>query len=131
MKSRKEALRTAKKLFSASFADGQLDLPTVKKVIDKLAESKPRGYMAVVDAYWRLVKLELERNRAVIESAIELDDATRDHVVADLKKKYGDQISPEFSVNPDLLGGMRIRVGSDVWDGSVRNRVARLSEKFN
>jgi F-type H+-transporting ATPase subunit delta len=48
-----------------------------------------------------------------------------------LKKKYGPQIQPEFSVDPGLLGGMKIRVGSDVWDGSVKNRLERLSEQFN
>ena len=52
-------------------------------------------------------------------------------LVADLKKKYGSQIAPEFSVNPELLGGMKIRVGSDVWDGSVKNRLERLGEQFN
>jgi len=29
-----------------------------------------------------------------------------------------------------LIGGMRIRVGSDVWDGSVKNRLERLNDKF-
>ncbi len=131
MKSRKEALRTAKKIFAASLVDGQLDLPAVKKVIDKLKESRPRGYIQVADAYWRLVKLEIERNRAIIQSAIPLDEKTKTQVVDDLKKKYGTQIAPEFSVIPELLGGMKIRVGSDVWDGSVKNRIERLSENFN
>lgn len=131
MKSRKEALRTAKKIFAASLVDGQLDLATVKKVIDKLTVSRPRGYVQVADAYWRLVKLEVERNRAVIQSAVELDETTKSEVLNDLKKKYGSQISSEFTVNPELLGGMKIRVGSDVWDGSVKNRLERLSENFN
>ncbi len=131
MKSRKEALRTAKKIFAASLTDGQLDLPTVRKVIAKLASSRPRGYIQVADAYWRLVKLEIEKNRAVIQSAVALDATTQKDVVNDLKKKCGPQIAPEFAVVPELLGGMKIRVGSDVWDGSVKNRLERLSENFN
>jgi F-type H+-transporting ATPase subunit delta len=131
MKSRKEALRTAKKIFGASWTNGQLDLSTVKKVIAKLSSERPRGYIQVADAYWRLVKLEIERNRAVVQSAVTLDKATQDEVVKDLKKKYGAQIVPEFTVNPELLGGMKIRVGSDVWDGSVKNRLERLTENFN
>jgi len=131
MKSRKEALRIAKKIFAASLVGGQLDLPTVKRVIDKLKETRPRGYVQVADAYWRLVKLEVERNRAIIQSAVPLDEKTKTQVVDDLKKKYGSQISPEFAVVPELLGGMRIRVGSDVWDGSVKNRIERLAENFN
>lgn len=131
MKSRKEALRTAKKIFAASMVGGRLDEGVVRKVVGKLASARPRGYQEVADAYWRLVRLEVERNRAVVQSAVALDDATKSRLEADLKKKYGPQISTEFTVVPELLGGMKIRVGSDVWDGSVKNRLERLSEKFN
>lgn len=131
MKSGKEAARTARKIFAASFVDGQLDESIVKTVLRRLTETKPRGYIPALNAYWRLVRLEIEKNRAVIESAVELDSATRSRVVADLEKKYGSQIQPEFAVNAALIGGMKIRVGSDVWDGSVQNRIQRLEEKFN
>ncbi len=131
MKSRKEALRIAKKIFAGCLEDGQLDESSVRKVVAKLSETKPRGYQEVADAFWRLVRLEVERNRAIVQSAVALDEPTKAALVADLKKKYGPQISPEFSVDPALLGGMKIRVGSDVWDGSVKNRLERLSEKFN
>jgi F-type H+-transporting ATPase subunit delta len=50
--------------------------------------------------------------------------------VANLKKKYGSDLTTDFVVNPQLLGGMRIRVGSDVWDGSVRNRLERLQQQL-
>jgi F-type H+-transporting ATPase subunit delta len=47
-----------------------------------------------------------------------------------LNKKYGKDLSTEFVVKPELLGGMRVRVGSDVWDGSVRNRLERLRQQL-
>jgi F-type H+-transporting ATPase subunit delta len=131
MKSRKEALRIAKKIFAASLKDGQLDESAVRKVVAKLSETRPRGFLEVADAYWRLVRLEVEKNRAIVQSAVALDEPTKTGLVADLKKKYGPQISTEFSVDPALLGGVKIRVGSDVWDGSVKNRLERLSEQFN
>jgi F-type H+-transporting ATPase subunit delta len=131
MKSRKEALRIAKKIFAASLKDGQLDESAVRKVVAKLSETRPRGFLEVAEAYWRLVRLEVEKNRAIVQSAVALDEPTRTGLVADLKKKYGPQISTEFSVDPALLGGVKIRVGSDVWDGSVKNRLERLSEQFN
>ena len=131
MKSGKELKRTAKKLFQVSFVDGVLDPKVVQTVVRKLADSKPRGYLQVVTAYWRLVRLEVERNSALVESAIELDAPTRSQVEADLKKKYGDQVVTEYAINPGLLGGIRIKIGSDVWDGSVKNRIQRLEEKFN
>ena len=131
MKSRKEALRAAKKIFAASMVGGRLDEAVVRKVVAKLAETRPRGYQQVAEAYGRLVRLEVERNRAVVQSAVALDEAAKAGLVAELRKKYGPQIEPDFAVVPELLGGMRIRVGSDVWDGSVKNRLERLGETFN
>ena len=109
---------------------GAIDVAVVRKVIAKLNERKPRGFLQVIGAYWRLIRLEMEKNRAVIESAVELSPDMQKKVVADLEKKYGNQISTEFAINESLIGGMKIRVGSDVWDGSVANRVERLSDKF-
>jgi len=50
--------------------------------------------------------------------------------VTDLKAKYGSDLATDFKINPDLLGGLRIKIGSDVWDGSVRNRLTRLGEEL-
>jgi F-type H+-transporting ATPase subunit delta len=131
MKSGKEAARIAKKLFTASVVDGKVDASAVRTIVKKLADEKPRGYLNLINAYMRLIRLEVERNSAVVESASELEASVKDSVIADLKKKYGDQVEAEFALNPDLIGGMRIRVGSDVWDGSVKNRLDRLNDKFN
>jgi len=131
MKSSKESTRIARQLFKASVNEAGIDESVVRIIMGKLKNEKPRGYLQVLEKYFDLLRLEVERNRAVIESAVELDEPTRDRVVSDLRKKYGDRIEPEFTTDGSLLGGMRIRVGSDVWDGSVRNRIERLSEKFN
>ena len=131
MKSGKEITRVAKKLFEASLVDGKLDTAAVKKIVAKLAYEKPRGYLSLIKRYVRLVRLEVESKRVVIQSATELEPSVKSEVIADLSKKYGDQIEAEYVIDPDLLGGMRIRVGSDVWDGSVKNRLERLSSKFN
>lgn len=130
MKSNKEAKRTAKKLLEAVTASGKVDLQLVRGIVNRLATTKPRGYLAVINSLWRLVKLEVEKNQALVESAVALDAAMQQTVIADLQAKYGNQIEATFSVNPELIGGMRIRVGSDVWDGSVKNRIERLSNKF-
>lgn len=129
MKASKDAQRIARKLLKATVSDGQVDGGTVRTVLRKLGGDKPRGYLGVINAYGHLVRLELEKSHAVVESAAALDAAMEREVEADLKRKYGDQITTEFKSNPDLLGGMRVRVGSDVWDGSVKNRLDRLREK--
>ena len=129
MKASKDAQRIARQLLKATVSSGQVDGETVKAVLTKLVADKPRGYLGVINAYAHLVRLELEKSHATIESAAPLGAAMEADVESDLKKKYGDQITAEFKNNPELLGGMRVRVGSDVWDGSVKNRLERLREK--
>jgi len=51
-------------------------------------------------------------------------------IVDRLKKKYGSDLTSEFVVDPELLGGVRVRVGSDVWDGTLRNRLERLQQQL-
>lgn len=131
MKIGKEAQRTARKLLEASMADGKVDLNIVKTIISKLSTSKPRGYLSIVNAFWRLVKLEVAKSQAFVESAVPLDAAMQQKVVADLRAKYGDQVEASFATNPSLIGGMRIKIGSDVWDGSVKDRIERLQNKFS
>ncbi len=80
--------------------------------------------------YRRLLRLELDKRSATVETASEVDPGIRSEIVANLKSKYGNDISTEFQTDPTLLGGMRVRVGSDVWDGSVRNRLQRLQQEL-
>ena len=129
MKASKEAQRIARQLLKATVSSGQVDDGTVRTVLTKLAKDKPRGYQGVINAYTHLIRLELEKSRAVIESATSLGATMEAEVEADLKKKYGGEVTTEFKSNPELLGGMRVRVGSDVWDGSVKNRLERLRDK--
>lgn len=130
MKIGKDDLRTARKLLEVCTASGKLDLNLARGIINRLSSTKPRGYLSAINAFWRLVKLEAAKNQAIVESAVALDAGNQQKVLADLKAKYGDQVEASFVINPELIGGMRIKVGSDVWDGSVKNRIERLEDKF-
>ena len=95
-----------------------------------LIKQKPRHYIKVLEDYKRLLRLEVEKRTATIETATEMAPAAGAQIVANLKAKYGNDLTARFVVNKDLLGGMRIRVGSDVWDSSVRNRLHRLQQQL-
>jgi F-type H+-transporting ATPase subunit delta len=95
-----------------------------------LSEKKPRHYIKVLESYKRLLRLEVEKRSATIETASELALDSGAEIVANLKRKYGSDLAARFVVNKELLGGMRIRVGSDVWDSSVRNRLYRLQQQL-
>ena len=130
MKLNKEIRQLSRKMLQASFTDGQLDAGRITSLVDSVIAEKPRNYVDVLKNYKRLLRLEVEKRRATIETASEVDPAIRSDIIANLKTKFGNDLSPEFRVDPQLLGGMRIRVGSDVWDSSVRNRLERLQHEL-
>jgi F-type H+-transporting ATPase subunit delta len=130
MKITKEIRQLSRALLRASFTDGQLDQGKIGSLVDSLIARKPRNYVHVLENYARLLRLEVEKRRARIESATELSPDVKEPIIKNLKRKYGQDLMPEFSVNPELLGGMKIRVGSDVWDGTVRNRLERLQQQL-
>jgi F-type H+-transporting ATPase subunit delta len=130
MKLNKEIRQRSRKMLQASFTDGQLDPGRIASLVDSVIAEKSRNYIDVLKNYKRLLRLEVEKRHATIETASEVDPAIRSGIVANLKSKYGGDLASDFHVDPQLLGGMRIRVGSDVWDGSVRNRLERLQHEL-
>jgi F-type H+-transporting ATPase subunit delta len=130
MKINKEIRQRSRELLRESFTDGQLDRGKIASRVDALVAEKPRHYLAVLEHFKRLLRLEVEKRHARIESAGQLSPQVSSKVASNLKRKYGDDLTTEFVVKPELLGGMRVRVGSDVWDGTVRNRLQRLQQQL-
>ena len=128
MKISKQARREAKDLFRAAQVNGVLDENKARRIIDEVLAAKPRSYVAILSHFQRLVKLDIDRRSARIESVIALDDAEQNTVKSALTKRYGAGLSFTFAQNPALIGGMRIKVGSDVYDGSIQSRLAQLQE---
>ncbi len=130
MKVSKVSTATARRIFRLCQNESGLDEAKLSLAVKRIAEGKPRGYRGILIALKRLVRLELDRRHVVVQSAAELDPATRERVAAGLRTKYGNSLTFEYKVDPALLGGLRVRVGSDVWDGTVKGRLDRLAQAF-
>jgi len=130
MRTSKQARRDAKQLFRGCCVDGLLDEGRAREVVRRLLEERPRGYLAVLSHFQRLVKLDIERRTATVESAVPLPSALREDLKASLERVGGRGPSIAFAENPALIGGLRIKVGCDVYDGSIRTRLTRLAESF-
>lgn len=130
MKISKEARRTSRQLFRACFADGKLDDSRARKAVALITDQKPRGYIGILENFARILRSDAERQTAVVESATPLSDDMRYQLKAGLAKKYGRELELTYQVTPELLGGIRVRVGSDVWDGSVKARLEALKNQL-
>jgi F-type H+-transporting ATPase subunit delta len=130
MKISKQVRRDAKQLFRSCLINGLLDENRVRVAVQTVIARKPRGYVGILSQIQRLVKLDLERRTALVESATVLSADQKTAVDVDLNRKYGAGLNISYSQNPALIGGLRIQVGSDVYDGSVQGRLENLRESF-
>ena len=130
MKGTRRTIRAARRLYRLCLIDGRLDESRVRQVARRLGASRRRGSIAVLSRLRRMVKLDRDRNRAVVETATGLPDDLRAEVQAGLTRLYGSGLATSFETTPGLIGGMRIRVGSDVYDGSVRARLAAIESRL-
>ncbi len=125
MKISRDAQRHARRLFDASFIEGRLDAQRSIAVADELIATKPRHGFQILKEFVRLIRLEVQRHTALIESAVALDQASQEVIVNALKAR-DPQVEVSTAVNQTLIGGTRIRLGSDVWDGTVLSRLQQL-----
>jgi len=130
MKGNKKVGRAARELFRFCRVDGAFDEGRVRQVAQGLASSRRRGALAILSNFQRLVRLDSGRYTALVESAAPLAGSLRDEIQADLARAYGPRLDASFVQNPALIGGMRIKVGSDVYDGSVRAQLAALESRL-
>jgi len=130
MKISKQALRETRQLFRSCQVNGILDEARVRQAVTLLLAKKPRGYVEILSRLHRLVKLDVDRRTARVESATPLAADQQSQVAAQLTKVYGAGLDLSFTANAALLGGLRIQVGSDLFDGSVKTRLDKLAQSF-
>ena len=130
MKSKRQTERQAKRLFRLCMVDGSLDEERVRRVVQRVAGAGGPGSLAVLTRFQRLVRLDRMAHTATVESATPLPDDVRASIESGLARVYGRGMTTSFTDNPALLGGVRVTVGSDVYDGSIQGRLAALAARF-
>ncbi|MGA2686164.1 MAG: F0F1 ATP synthase subunit delta [Verrucomicrobiota bacterium] len=130
MKISKLAQREARQVFRSCRVNGLLDDSRVRQATALLLAKRPHRYVEILSRLHRLVKLELERRAARVESATPLPADLQADVADRIRKIYGPGADITFSRNPALIGGLRVQVGSNLYDGSVRSRLEQLEQSF-
>ena len=126
----KQAKRDAKQLFRLCLVNGLLDQGRVREVVRRVAESTNRNRFNFLSNFQRLVRLDHARHTATVENATPLSADMQASIQVGLAHTYGPGLDTTFTLNPALIGGMRIKVASDVYDSSVKARLAAIQERF-
>jgi F-type H+-transporting ATPase subunit delta len=130
MSQTKQAKRDAKQLFRVCIVNGLLDEGRVRQVVQRVTESGKRNRLKLLSEFLHLVKLDSARHTATVENATPLSPEMQASIQAGLSRLYGPGLNATFAHNPALIGGMRIKVGSDVYDSSIKARLAVLEARF-
>jgi F-type H+-transporting ATPase subunit delta len=130
MKINRQSKREAKQLFHLCLVKGLLDETRARQVVQRVAAAGRRNCQAILAQFLRLVKLDRTQHTANIESAVPLDPDLQASTQADLERRYGPGITISYAYRPALIGGMRIQIGSDVYDGSVLAGLTTLEKSF-
>ena len=130
MRTSRKARREATRLWRLCRVSGRVDPQRARVIVDRLIEADGARATVLLAHLLRLLRLEEEKWSARVESAAPLEPGGRAALKEELARRYGRAIETAFTVEPTLIGGMRLTVGSDVYDGSVRGRLAALASRF-
>ena len=103
--------------------------PEVRNFVKTLVQEKDTNLLPhIVSALGASLRGESGPQSADITSAIELGDDVQEQIRRQLTRQYGEELVFSFEIDPSLMGGLRIRVGDQLIDNTVANRLMALRE---
>jgi F-type H+-transporting ATPase subunit delta len=84
----------------------------------------------IIAAFQQVIRQRQGIMEAQVSSAVELSKAQKAEMEFTLEKLTGKRVQATFSLEPELLGGARVRVGDTIYDGSVRGRLNELRARL-
>jgi F-type H+-transporting ATPase subunit delta len=122
--------RTTDAQVAALIADVAGDLlPEQRSFVQVLAANERLAVLPeIAEVYEHLRNAHEGLLDARISSAFPLGDSQVEQIAATLEAKYGRKVKPSVTVDPDLIGGISIRIGDEVMDASVRGKLAQLAD---
>ncbi|MBA3688968.1 MAG: ATP synthase F1 subunit delta [Chloroflexi bacterium] len=102
----------------------------INLVLLMVRRGRPGAIERMIERFTEL----LRRNRGValaeVWTALALDDGQRAELASRLRALTGSQVEMDETVDPDLIGGIAVRIGDQLYDASVRSRLERLRERL-
>jgi F-type H+-transporting ATPase subunit delta len=127
MRGSKQIQQLARQLFSLSMVDGALSAERVAGVLQYLEKHPPAQPIPVLQAYRRLVAAEVAKGQAVVEHAGPVADTLLKSIEGAMSQRYRRPVVAVARPRSELLAGLRVRVGDDVYESSVAGQLATLS----
>ncbi len=127
MAANKQTKLLAKRLFKLSFANGQLSAEQVAGVLGYIEKTAPHHPLALLKLYHRAVATEFAKSRAIVEHAGPINETALKSIEDAMTRRYRRPVTASALPNPKLLAGLRVRVGSDLYESTVAGQLTTLS----
>ena len=130
MKSIKEIRSKIRSLYKACLVQGVLDEFRVHMVVNDILSKRPRGWTVMLAEFKRLIRRNIEQHTVTITTAIPLESSDLNRIKDIVISKHGPGLNFVHIVDPSVIAGLRVQVGSSVLDGTIQARLETLLEKF-
>ena len=123
-----QALAQSRALFALCLTGGQLDEEKTRSVIQVLKRKKLRNLRGLLTGLLKRAEHHLHERAISIESAAALSASETDAAFTLIEGRFGASRWKRHAIQPKLIGGMRIQIGSNVWDDSIAGRLKKLQD---
>lgn len=130
MKVSKASKEFATRVFRLCTENGSLNENKLSDSIKFLSKKRPSDYRGILTALKSLVRLDVEKRTVHVESAQDISQTDSKRIQDSIIKKHGKGLVFSFITKPELIGGLKVRVGSQVYDSSVLAKINRLSNSL-
>jgi len=110
--------------------DGVLNEEKLSKSISFFGKQKPQDYRGILHELRKLVRLDMDKRTVYVESAKPLSSTETTRIVSSLTKKHGENLVFSYAINENLIAGLKVRVGSQVYDGTVLSKINRIANSI-
>jgi F-type H+-transporting ATPase subunit delta len=104
---------------------------TLRNYLFVIVDQRRAGMLVEIEqAFSRLLDARQGITQAAVTSASALTDAERAELIAVLGKLTGEKVQAQFATDPALIGGAVVRIGSTIYDGSIRTQLERMRARM-
>ncbi|MET8680142.1 F0F1 ATP synthase subunit delta [Streptomyces sp. NPDC004647] len=124
------ATATAKTELLRGLLGGRVNPVTERLVVRLVTQPRGRSLEGGLEALSKLAAERRGRSVAVVTSAVPLSDRQKQRLGAALAKLYGRQMHLNLDVDPEILGGISVRVGDEVINGTIADRLEEAARRM-
>jgi F-type H+-transporting ATPase subunit delta len=128
MRNSQKINRLAQKLIDLSKVEGIVDESSLWKGLQGVKASKPKHWIPLLKILKHKLSRVLAWQTAEVTSSTALEASTVESLKESFSKRYDRPIDVKTKIDPSLIAGIRVKIGDDVFDASIAERLKRISE---